>query len=114
MFGEQNIKSTSIVKPRVNGRNIVGQQIPTLLDVASCVRFHTLLHVGESCYVLMRVNAQSLKPVKRTQQFPTMLGPLHGAYFELGITKLKLGDFKSAVHSHHLDSDLEVEKRSLH
>ena len=34
-----------ILKPRVNGHNIVGQQFPTLLDVTCCVRLHTLLHV---------------------------------------------------------------------
>ena len=42
----------------------VGQQLPTLLDVACCVRLHTLLHVV----------AQSLKPVKLfSQQLPTFL-----------------------------------------
>ena len=47
-----------------HGRNIVGQQLPTLLDVACCVRLHTLLHVV----------AQSLKPVKLySQQLPTFL-----------------------------------------
>ena len=49
---------------RANGRNIVGQQLPTLLDVTCCVRLHTLLHVV----------AQSLKPVKLfSQQLPTFL-----------------------------------------
>ena len=28
---------------RANGRNIVGQQLPTLLNVTRCVRWHTLL-----------------------------------------------------------------------
>ena len=52
------------VKPRTNGRNIVGQQLPTLLDVTCWVRLHTLLHVV----------AQSLKPVKLfSQQLPTFL-----------------------------------------
>ena len=40
---------------RANGHNIVDQQLPTLLDVTCCVGLHTLL----------RVVAQSLKPVKR-------------------------------------------------
>ena len=49
---------------RANGRNIVDQQLPTLLDVTCCVRLHILLHVV----------AQSLKPVKRfSQQLPTFL-----------------------------------------
>ena len=66
----------SVLKPpRANGRNIVGQQFPTLSDVTCCVRqLHTLLHV-------VGVVAQSLEPVKllatckRTEQLPTMLGP---------------------------------------
>ena len=42
------------IKPRANGRNIVGQQLPTLLDVTRCVRLHTLLHVVGCCCVLLR------------------------------------------------------------
>ena len=42
-----------ILKPRANGRNIVGQQLPTLLDVACCVRLHTLLHVVACCWELL-------------------------------------------------------------
>ena len=54
----------SPLKPRASGRNTVGQQLPTLLDVTCCVRLHTLLHVV----------AQSLKPVKLfSQQLPTFL-----------------------------------------
>ena len=41
------------LKRRANGRNIVGQQLPTLLDVACCVCLPTLLGVV----------SQSLKPV---------------------------------------------------
>ena len=58
------------VKPRANGPNIVGQQLLTLLDVTCCVRLHTLLHV----VTLLRVVAQSLKPVKLfSQQLPFLL-----------------------------------------
>ena len=32
-----------VVKLRANGRNIVGQQLPTLFDVTCCLRLHTLL-----------------------------------------------------------------------
>ena len=32
-----------------NGRDIGGQQLPTLLDVTSCASLHTLLHVFGSC-----------------------------------------------------------------
>ena len=42
------------LKPRANGRNNVGQQLPILLDVTWCVRLHTLLHVVGWCCVLLR------------------------------------------------------------
>ena len=45
---------TNSFKPRANGRNIVGQQLPALLDVTCCVRLHTLLHVVGCCCVLSR------------------------------------------------------------
>ena len=69
--------------PPTYGRNIAGQQIPTLLDSTSCVRL-------PSRCMLLRVVVQSLKPVKhlatckRTQHcwanhvgscWPTMLRP---------------------------------------
>ena len=62
LFTQSQVLLSSIV--RANGRNIVGQQLPTLLDVTCCVRLHILLHVV----------AQSLKPVKLfSQQLPTFL-----------------------------------------
>ena len=48
------LKRFGSVKPRANGRNIVGQQLPTLLDVTCCVRLYTLLHVVGCCRVLLR------------------------------------------------------------
>ena len=39
------------LKPGANGRNIVGQQLPTFLDSIYCVRLHTLLHDVGSCCV---------------------------------------------------------------
>ena len=39
----------NFVRLRANGRNIVDQQLPTLLDVTCCVRLHTLLHVVGCC-----------------------------------------------------------------
>ena len=45
-----------------NGHNIVGQWLPTLLDVTCFVCLHTLLHVVGS--VLLGAVALSLKPVK--------------------------------------------------
>ena len=54
------------LKPSGNGRNIVGQQIPTLLVVTCCGRLHNLL----------RDVAQSLKPVKLlSHKLPTFLVP---------------------------------------
>ena len=44
----QHLEVTSF-KPRANGRNIVGQQLPTLLDVTCCVRLHTQCIVGSCC-----------------------------------------------------------------
>ena len=41
------------LKPCANGRKVVGQQLPTLLDVTCCVRLHTLLHVVGCCCVLL-------------------------------------------------------------
>jgi len=38
----------------INGRKIVGQQLPTLVDVTYCVRLHTLLHVVACCWELLR------------------------------------------------------------
>ena len=43
-----------VLKPRANGRNVVGLQLPTLLDVICCVRLHTLLNVVGCCCVLLR------------------------------------------------------------
>ena len=63
-FIKPELSSLWELKPLANGRNIVGQQLSTLLDVTCCVRLHTLLHVV----------AQSLKPVKLfSQQLPTFL-----------------------------------------
>ena len=42
---------TSTIKLGANGRNIVGQQLPTLLNVTCCVPLHILLHVVVCCCV---------------------------------------------------------------
>ena len=88
-----------------------------------------LAHPVACCCMLLGVDAESLKPVKLLAHVLTdaripnngeSLGQqccvrCTGLYFGVGrITKLKPGDFKSAVHSYHLDSDRELEKRSLH
>ena len=46
------------VKPRVNGHNIVGQQLSTLLDVTCCVCLHILLHVVGTCCTMFE-NSQT-------------------------------------------------------
>ena len=48
------------IKPRANGHNFAGHQLPTFLDVTCRVRLHTLLHVV----------GQSLKPVRLFNQQP--------------------------------------------
>ena len=58
---------------RAKGRNIVGQQLPTLLYITCCIRFHTLLHVVACCWELLR-KVWNLSNVKRTQQVPTLSG----------------------------------------
>ena len=39
---------------RANGRNVVCQQLPTLLDVTCCVGLYTLLHVVACCWKVLR------------------------------------------------------------
>ena len=53
-MSEYPADSRQNLKPSGNGRNIAGQQIPTLLGVTCCGRLHNLLPDV----------AQSLKPVK--------------------------------------------------
>ena len=44
-----SIWDRSFLGLRANGRKIVDQQLPTLLDVTCCVRLHTPLHVVACC-----------------------------------------------------------------
>ena len=53
-------KKEQTVRPRVKGRNIVAQQLPTSLDVTCCDRFHTVLHVVASCYGKFEFLSQEL------------------------------------------------------
>ena len=41
IFVNPRVPPSKSLKPLENGRNIVGHQLPTLLDVACCVRLHT-------------------------------------------------------------------------
>ena len=51
------------LKPRANGRKIVGQKLPTFLDVTCCVRLNNLLHVVASCCAKFETN-QTFSPVQ--------------------------------------------------
>ena len=52
-FSVNAFRERYCLKPRANRRNIVGQQLPTLLDFACCVRLHSLLHVVAFCWELL-------------------------------------------------------------
>ena len=56
----------SSLKPRENGRNIVGQQLPILLDVTCC-------ELRVTCYMLGVVASACTPLPTRTQQLPTFL-----------------------------------------
>ena len=51
----------NLFKPRANGRNIVRQQLQTLLAVTYCVRLHTLLHVVE-CFCAKFETGKTFQP----------------------------------------------------
>ena len=76
------IAASLLIKSRPNGRNIVGQQLPTWLDVICCASVCTPCCIMPG-RVLLGVVTQSLKPVKllatrkQTQQLPTLLQLLH-------------------------------------
>ena len=46
-------KDLVYVKPRANGRNTVGQQLPTSSDATCRVRLHTRLRVATCCWELL-------------------------------------------------------------
>ena len=56
--------------PHANGCNIVGQQLPTLLDVTCCVHLHTLLHVVACCYAEFETS-QTFQPTTPNISFAT-------------------------------------------
>ena len=66
------------VKPRANGRNIFGQQLPTLLDATCCVRCMLLLVVG-SCCAKFEI-AQTFRQVETDTTNPNIVGQ---QYWEL-------------------------------
>ena len=70
------------LKPRANGRNIVGQQLPILLDVTCCVRSHTLLHVVGSCCIRLDTTANTDATTPNIVS-PTMLGVVASACIPL-------------------------------
>ena len=60
--------------PGANGHNIVGQQLPTLLEVTCCIHLNTLLHAVGSCVQSLTL-VKFLVTWKRIQQLPTILLP---------------------------------------
>ena len=76
------IAASQLIKSRTNERDIVGQQLPTWLDVTCCTSVCTPYCIMPR-RVLLGVVAQSLKPVKllatckQTKQLPTLLQLLH-------------------------------------
>ena len=68
------LKGDKRIKPRTNGRNIVGQQLPAFLDVTCCARLLTLLHVVVRFWELLWRAVKLLATCRRTQQGPTLLG----------------------------------------
>ena len=64
-------------KPDANGRNIVGQQLPTLFDVARCIRLHTLfmlLRVVGSCCAKFETG-QTFSYMQTDVTTPNNVGP---------------------------------------
>ena len=69
-----SLYSAEEIKAHANGRNIVGQQVPTLLGPTCCVRLHSMLALVASCWHLLDVVGWCLKLVKHlAQQVPTFL-----------------------------------------
>ena len=66
---------SSVPGLRADGRNIVGQQIPTILDVTRCVRLHTLLHVGWSLCTKFETD-EPFSSRANGRKIPKMLGVL--------------------------------------
>ena len=86
ILGRATLKLFGSVKPHANGRNIVGQQLPSLLDVTCCVRLYTLLHVVGCCcaksetgQTFSYAQTDATTPNNVGSCFPTVLHPFaHG------------------------------------
>ena len=76
-FAHWNFSLFSGVRLRANGRNIVDQQLPTLLDVTCCVRLHTLLHVVACCCAKFETG-QTFQPT--TSNSSNNVGATHAHY----------------------------------
>ena len=84
ILGRATLKLFGSVKPRANGRNIVSQQLLTLLDVTCCVRLYIRLHVGgcakfKTGQTFSYVQTDATTPNNVGSCFPTVLHPFaHG------------------------------------
>ena len=72
-FSPQKSMKTLQLKPRANGRKIVGQKLPTFLDVTCCVRLNNLLHVVASCCAKFETDQTKARNIVG-QKIPTLLG----------------------------------------
>ena len=73
ILGRATLKRFGCVKPRANGGNIVGQQLPTLLDATCCVRLYTLLLVV-GCYCAKFETGQTFSYVQTDATTPNNVG----------------------------------------
>ena len=89
--------SVLTVKPRANGRGIVGQQLPTLLDVTCRARQHTPLHVVTCCWEMLRKvrNRSNFEPTTPNISFDQWLPKyimvrLHSSSNSAGATRTRI------------------------
>ena len=66
-------KTAIYVLPHAKRRNIVGQQLLTLLDATCCLRLQTLLHVVPCCCIRLHITANTDATTLNIVG-PTMLG----------------------------------------
>ena len=71
IFVNPRVPPSKSLKPRANGRNIVGHQLPTLLDVTCCVRLHT---PSVACCCAKFETGQTLSYVQTDATIPNIAG----------------------------------------
>ena len=71
IFVNPRVPPSKSLKPRANGSNIVGHQLPTLLDVTCCVRLHT---PSVACCCAKFETGQTLSYVQTDAIIPNIAG----------------------------------------